>query len=87
MPAHTYAGFVLTAPGYDRLLTPVSVAANATTTLDAALRRNWAARAGGATVTGSDEYAAQGCGPLAAIDQHGGTAWSTWQRRVARRWS
>ena len=28
-------------------------------------------------MTGSDEYARQGCGPLAAIDQNPATAWST----------
>ena len=40
------------------------------------LRRNWAAQSGGATVAGGGDLAPQGCGALAAIDQHAGTAWS-----------
>ena len=42
--------------------------------------RNWAARSGGAQAIpgpGSDEYADQGCGPDAAVDQLQTTAWST----------
>jgi hypothetical protein len=77
VPAHSYARLVIDAPGYDRLSTDqFTVGANATTTLDATLRRNWAAVSGGASVTGSSEYAAQGCGPRAAIDQSAGTTWS-----------
>ena len=68
---------MIAAPGYDRLIAPVSVTANATTTLDAALRRNWASQSGGGSASGSGELASNGCGPLAAIDQQGGTAWST----------
>ncbi len=75
---------MLTAPGYDRLITAVSVGANATT-LDAALRRNWAARSRGATASGSDDVADMGCGPYAAIDQLDGTAWSTAGSPAARR--
>ena len=55
----------------------MSVTANTTTTLDATLRRNWAAQAGGASVTGSGRVRRHGCGPLAAIDQNADTAWST----------
>jgi hypothetical protein len=76
VPARTYANLIVTAPGYDRVLTPVTVAANDTTPLDEALRRNWAAQPGGATVTGGGDLAPQGCGALATIDQHQGTAWS-----------
>ena len=77
VPARTYANLVFSAPGHDRAMGPATVTAGATTTLDKALRRNWAAQSGGATVSGSDEYAADGCGSLAAVDQHPGTAWST----------
>jgi hypothetical protein len=77
VPARSYANLIVTAPGFDRSLTPVTVAAGQTTTHDAALRRNWAAKSGGASVSGSDEYAANGCGSLAAIDQLQGTAWSS----------
>jgi hypothetical protein len=76
VPPHAYANLIITAPGYDRVLTPVVVSANQTTPLDQALRRNWAAQKGGATVTGGGDLAPQGCGALATIDQHQGTAWS-----------
>jgi extracellular elastinolytic metalloproteinase len=72
VPERTYANLIVTAPGHDRALTPVSVAANQTTTLDRALRRNWAAQSGGASSAGGDELAPQGCGSLAAIDQNPG---------------
>ena len=77
VPAHGYASFALTAPGFDRALRSVDVTAGATTTADAALRRNWAARGGGASASGSNEYASLGCGSMAAIDQLQGSAWST----------
>jgi hypothetical protein len=77
VPARGYANLIITAPGYDRVLTPVTVAAGQATSLDRALRRNWAAQSGGASATGSDELAAQGCGSLAVIDQHPGTAVSS----------
>ena len=59
-------------PGYDSVLTPVTVPAGATAT-----RRPGAARATGPRCraarpsrrAGSDEYADQGCGPDAALDQ------------------
>jgi hypothetical protein len=75
--ARAYSGLVVSAPGYDRLQRSATVNAGTTTTLDADLRRNWAAQSGGASVTGSAEFAELGCGPLAAIDQLAGTTWST----------
>ncbi len=77
VPARSYSSFVFTAPGYDRLIKPVTVTAGTTTTLNAVLRRNWAASSGGATVTGDNEFASNGCGVAAAIDQRAGTVWST----------
>ena len=47
-------------------------------TLDVALRRNWAAIAGGAQFTpigGSNAFALFGCGIDKALDQHAGTGW------------
>jgi extracellular elastinolytic metalloproteinase len=77
VPARAYANLLFSAPGHDRATGPVTVLAGQTTTLDKALRRDWAAQSGGATVSGGDEYAGDGCGSLATVDQHQGTAWST----------
>ncbi|HET6548679.1 MAG TPA: M36 family metallopeptidase, partial [Solirubrobacter sp.] len=77
VPARSYASFVFSAAGYDQLIKPVDVDANATSTLDAALRRDWASAAGGATADGDATFAGLGCGPAAAIDQNPGTAWSS----------
>ena len=77
IPARSYSSFVFTAPGYDRRIKPVTVTVGTTTPLNAALRRNWAASSGGATVTGDNEFASNGCGVAAAIDQRAGAVWST----------
>ncbi|WP_053226974.1 M36 family metallopeptidase [Solirubrobacter soli] len=76
VPPRTYANLIVTAPGYDRVLTPATVTGGQTTTIDKALRRDWAAQTGGATVSGGDDLAPQGCGALATLDQNAGTAWS-----------
>jgi extracellular elastinolytic metalloproteinase len=80
VPVRTYPNVVVSAPGYDTLVSTVTVTAGATAPLNPLLARNWAAVAGGAAITpgpGSDEYASQGCGPEAAVDQRQGTGWST----------
>ena len=79
-PARTYSNLVVSAPGYDRVVLEVTVPAGRRSASTSPLRRNWAARSGGAQAIpgpGSDEYADQGCGPDAAIDQLQATAWST----------
>ncbi len=69
----------------------MTVQAGATAPVNPTPARNWAAIAGGATFTpgpGSDDYAGQGCGPEAAIDQAQLTGWSTGRERApGSRWS
>jgi hypothetical protein len=80
VPARTYPSLVVSAPGYDTIVSTVTVTAGATTPVSPLAARNWAAIPGGATFTPgrfSDEYANQGCGPDAALDQLQGTGWST----------
>ena len=62
VPARGYPSFLFKAPGYDTLVRPITVPDGGFTTLVARLRRNWAARAGGASATGDQPYAALGCG-------------------------
>jgi extracellular elastinolytic metalloproteinase len=79
VPPGTYpkVGF-RSSSGYDRVSPPVAVAAGQTATLDVALRRDWAAFAGGARIasTNDDTGAPYGCGVTAAIDQSLGRGWS-----------
>jgi extracellular elastinolytic metalloproteinase len=76
-----YPSFVFRAPGYDRLVKPVTVTAEEPAELDAELTRNWSASSGGATHTGTDEFPDFGCGPDKALDQTASTVWSAWQQR------
>ena len=78
VPARTYANLVFSAPGHDRAIGAGD--------RHRRRRRRRSTRRCGATgprsraarpSSGGDEYAADGCGSLAAIDQHPGTAWST----------
>ncbi|MCW3002401.1 MAG: hypothetical protein JWQ20_1699 [Conexibacter sp.] len=64
--------------GYDRASLPASVVTGQTATLDVALRRDWAATAGGARIasTNDDTGAQYGCGAAAMIDQSQGRGWS-----------
>ncbi len=64
--------------GFDRQVQTVSIASRVNT-LDWNLRRDWAALAGGASVTDTngDEYAGAGCGADRMIDQSQGQGWST----------
>lgn len=62
--------------GYDAVVRPADV--GAALTADVALRRDWAARLGGATIqqTNDDTGAGYGCGTAALIDQAQGAGWS-----------
>jgi hypothetical protein len=64
--------------GYDPVVRPADVGAGQALTADAALRRDWAARLGGAGIreTNDDTGASFGCGAAALIDQAQGTGWS-----------
>ena len=77
VPARGYPSFLFKAPGYDTLVRPITVPEGGFTTLVARLRRNWSARAGGASATGDQPYASFGCGVNAAIDQSAATSWLT----------
>ena len=73
VPGGTYPVVIVPpAGGYDAAvnITDVTVAAGATTTRDAAVRRDWAASAGGSEVSGNDDVnASGGCGQAALVDQ------------------
>ncbi|WP_053226973.1 M36 family metallopeptidase [Solirubrobacter soli] len=80
VPARIFPSLVISAPGYDPVSVPVTVPASAAAIVNRPLTRNWAALPGGAIVTpgaGSADYADQGCGPDAALDQSQGSGWST----------
>ncbi|MEV6522637.1 M36 family metallopeptidase [Longispora sp. NPDC051575] len=71
-----YPAVSATAPGYDRSGDLLTVAAGPNTR-DWALRRDWAATSGGATLgafTG-DDYSGDGCGPGGLLDQSLGNGW------------
>jgi extracellular elastinolytic metalloproteinase len=78
VPAGTYPELAFEAPGYERVSVPgFAVPAGGTRVQDVALRRDWAAGAGGAIVTGSDDTGASfGCGLDQLVDQRGDTSWS-----------
>ncbi|HWM12834.1 MAG TPA: M36 family metallopeptidase, partial [Solirubrobacteraceae bacterium] len=67
--------------GYDRVAVPAfAVAAGGSRVQDVALRRDWAASAGGAEIASrSDDTGAPfGCGAAELIDQSRDTGWSAW---------
>jgi extracellular elastinolytic metalloproteinase len=74
----TYQKVGGSAPGYDRVLVTVTVDA-AAQTQDFALRRDWAALAGGGSVVDFDgpDFSDFGCGPDRAIDQSLGNGWGS----------
>jgi extracellular elastinolytic metalloproteinase len=79
VPPGTYPKVGFRSPaGYDRVTAPATVAAGHATPLDARLRRDWAAVAGGARIasTNDDTGAPYGCGAGALIDQSQGAGWS-----------
>ena len=74
----TYQDVSATKPGFDPDVAPLRVRAPVTTR-NAALRRDWAASSGGASVaafTGPD-FSGFGCGPGNAIDQSLGNGWGS----------
>jgi extracellular elastinolytic metalloproteinase len=78
-PAGTYGALSVELPGFDRATLPgFAVAAGGTRVQDVALRRDWAASAGGGRVkSGSDNSgAASGCGLGGLIDQRLESGWS-----------
>jgi extracellular elastinolytic metalloproteinase len=83
-PAGRYGELAFeSAGGYDRVAVPgFVVGAGATVVQDVALRRDWAAFAGGADIvpsTRSDDSGAPfGCGLAQLIDQRGESGWSAW---------
>ena len=79
VPGRSYPSIVFRAKGYDQRIQPAQVQAGATATLDATLRRDWAAVPGGAALASAEgmEFQDMGCGPGAALDQQLATAWST----------
>jgi hypothetical protein len=79
VPVGTYAAVTIRGAGYDRFTArSVQVTAGATRRIDAVLRRDWAALAGGATVaaTNDDAFAEFGCGVEGAFDLSLGDGWS-----------
>jgi hypothetical protein len=64
--------------GYDPVVQTVSIASRVNT-LNWSLRRDWAATAGGASVTDFNgvDFSLFGCGPAAMFDQSQGQGWST----------
>ncbi len=77
VPARSYPSVLFRAPGYDRQIAPVTVAANTAAARDVSLWRDWASLAGGSSVLGDSPFGALGCGPEAAVDQRAATGWST----------
>ena len=78
VPAYSYANVAISAPGYDRNLVPVNVPPNGAVALDPTLRRDWAARDGGASATSTAvDFPELGCGPNAVIDQRLTSTWSS----------
>ncbi len=74
----TYPDVVVGGAGYDSQVSTVSVGRGATTR-NWAVRRDWAAASGGASVTdfNGPDYTAYGCGPSALLDQSLGSGWGS----------
>jgi hypothetical protein len=74
----TYLDVVVGGAGYDSQVSTVSVG-RGTTTKNWAVRRDWAAASGGASVTDCNrpDYTNYGCGPSALLDQSLGTGWGS----------
>src|SRR4051794_39328702 len=74
----TYPDVVVGGAGYDSQVSTVSVG-RGTTAKNWAVRRDWAATSGGASVTdlNGPDYTDYGCGPSALLDQSLGTGWGS----------
>ena len=79
VPPGTYPTIVVRRTGYERVITSMTIAADETKTVDAQIKRDWAAREGGSILRSSEgsEYLSYGCGPGAAIDNNQSITWST----------
>jgi hypothetical protein len=76
--AHTYPKVSARAPGYEPVERTVVIGASQNTA-NWAIRRDWAATAGGSTVTAfnGDDFSPFGCGPGSAVDLSQGAGWSS----------
>jgi hypothetical protein len=87
VPVGTYPVVVFhPGAGYERLTeSTVAVAANANTTVDAPMRRDWAALNGGAATvaTNDDIFGPFGCGVDGAFDLSNGSGWSAYNAETA----
>jgi hypothetical protein len=74
----TYPAMFAGGDGYDRQVSTLSIGSHATTR-DWSLRRDWAALAGGGTVTefNGPDATPFGCGPTGAIDQSLSSGWGS----------
>ena len=75
----TYPKVFARGPGFDPVVQTVTISSG-TTRLDWTLRRDWAASAGGATVTfftNPPDYTPFGCGPTGLIDQSQASGWGS----------
>ena len=77
-PAGSYSELAFAAPGYDRVEIPgYTVTAGGTRVQNVGLRRDWAARAGGAVaLAGDNSGEPYGCGLARLIDQRDTSGWS-----------
>jgi hypothetical protein len=82
LPAGTYGKvFVLPADGYDGVMERnVTVSGSGTSTLDFAVKHNWASAAGGGSIFADTDtyYTKYDCGPAALIDGDQANGWSAW---------
>jgi len=78
LPPGTYPAITYDRAGYGRAAERVTIAGSVRATRDVALRRNWAALDGGATVieTNDDGGAAFNCGAAASFDRDPNSGWS-----------
>ena len=86
VPVGTYPQVVASQAGYDLDIgSNVDVVADTEGTLDFALRRDWAAFAGGGRISAFTGPTTRGfgCGPTHAIDQSSATGWSTVKPNLA----
>ncbi|MEX0429552.1 M36 family metallopeptidase [Nocardioides sp. DS6] len=79
LPPGTYPKVVVSGPGYLPEVVSITVTKGQATTHDFAIERDWAASAGGASVTSYDgpDYSSYGCGPSGAIDMKLGSGWGS----------
>ncbi len=75
----TYPKLVALGDGFESANTPVTVVEGEDTDVDLALRRDWAAASGGASVVDFEgvDYTPFGCGPGGLIDLSQGTGWGS----------